>query len=573
MGVGFLRHSALAACRAAAFAAVLGAVGVWQDAAAQDGHRAAEPGQLEKRIRKIPPPQRRDAEIAPVGPTTSAPVEEPTAGVVLSAVDIAGSTVYGASELAALYEGMLARRVTRAEIERLLDAITRKYREDGYPLVRAIAPPQRLELGVLRVQVIEGHVDRVTFSGDLPADRGRLDAYLAPILAERPLRLATLERHTLLLGDLPGLDLRAALRPVDEAAGVYELRIDIQRKELGGAVGLDNRGTQAVGPYESFAVGDLNSVFGLLESTRFTLFTIPNQPKELVYGEVRHEEPIGSDGLRAAISLSKSTGNPGDDLGKEDVASRSLRGAVDARYPLLRGKTENLYLTGQAYWSDAAQDEFGIRSFSDHVRGVGVGARYQLSDSWDGQNDVTFGIVRGLPVLHASKAGDDELSRAGGSGDFTKGTLDLTRQQIIDGPWSAQVSVAGQKSQSTLLSGEEFSVGGARFGRGYDPSEITGSNGAAGSLELRFDGNIPGLGPEITYQLYGFGDFGVVWTADTTDGGMARDSLASTGLGVRLGVQGYRAEIEAAKPLTRGVATEGNKKDMMRIYFRLTASF
>jgi hemolysin activation/secretion protein len=176
-------------------------------------------------------------------------------------------------------------------------------------------------------------------------------------------------------------------------------------------------------------------------------------------------------------------------------------------------------------------------------------------------------------VLGASERGDDQLSRPRGHADFTKGTLDASRLQVIDGPWSVLVSANGQKSASTLLSGEEFSVGGARFGRGYDPSEITGSNGAAGALELRYDGRIPDLGVDLAYQLYGFGDFGVVWAGDP-DGGVMRDSLASAGLGVRFTVASrYLAEIEAAKPLTRGVATEGNSNDLVRVYFRLTANF
>ena len=553
---------------------VVGAMLAARDAMAQDALRAAEPGQIEKRIESnIPLPQRREAEVAPVAPRAPEIVEEPGVGVVLTAVDIEGATVYDASELAKLYEGLLARRITRADIERLLDAITRKYREDGYPLVRAIALPQRLDLGVLRVRVVEGYVDRVTFSGETPASRERMEAFLRPMFAERPLRQSTLERETLLLGELPGFDVRAALRPIDEANGVYELRVDIKQRELAASVGLDNRGTQSVGPYQAFAAVDLNSVLGYLESTRFTLFTVPNQPKELVYGELRHELPIGSDGLRLAGSLSKSLGNPGDDLRHQDVASRSVRGGLDARYPVIRSRTENLYVTGQAYWSDAQQEVLGATAFSDHIRAIGAGGRYTLNDAWDGQNQIAIGVVQGLPIFRASDRGDDQLSRPRGHGDFTKGTIDLTRQQIIDGPWSAMASMIGQKAASTLLSSEEFAVGGARFGRGYDPSEITGSNGAAGSLELRYDGRIPGLGPDLTYQLYAFGDFGVVWTGDAA-GGVEKDSLASTGLGVRLGIGGrYSTEIEVAKPLTRGVASEGNKTDMVRVYFRLSANF
>jgi hemolysin activation/secretion protein len=93
-------------------------------------------------------------------------------------------------------------------------------------------------------------------------------------------------------------------------------------------------------------------------------------------------------------------------------------------------------------------------------------------------------------------------------------------------------------------------------------------------MELQYNGQVPGLGPELTYQVYGFGDFGVVWNTDVEGGGVKKDSLASAGGGVRFGWGGkYLAEVEVAKPLTRGVASEGNSNDLVRVFFRLTASF
>jgi hemolysin activation/secretion protein len=550
-----------------------------QTAAAQQqqpARQGAEPGQLEKRLEQMPVPQRPEAApvVAPTVREAPVTVEEAPPGVVLTAVDIEGATVYPAAELAQLYTPLLATRITRADIERLLDAITKKYRDDGYVLVRAVAPPQRLDFGVLRIRVIEGYVDRVTLSGAAPASPERLQSFLRPIVEERPLRLTTLEHYTLILGEQPGVEMRAALRPIDEAAGIYELRVDFAHKEIAGALGLDNRGTQPVGPYQAFGVVDFHSVLGMLETTRVTLYTIPNQPKELIFGEIRHEQPIGSEGTRGGLTLSKSVSHPGDDLRHQDVQSYSIRVGLDLRHPLLRARNESLYLSGQAYWSDAEQEAMGLKAFADHIRAVGAGLRYNLVDTWGGQNLAQLSLVQGLPILNASEAGDDELSRPRGHGDFFKAVVELARQQQIDGPWAASITLAGQKSTSTLLSGDEFSVGGARFGRGYDPSEITGSNGAAGVVELQYNGQVPGLGPELTYQVYGFGDFGVVWTGDAIGGGVQKDSLASAGGGVRLGWGGkYLAEVEVAKPLTRGVASEGNSNDLVRVFFRLTASF
>ena len=186
---------------------------------------------------------------------------------------------------------------------------------------------------------------------------------------------------------------------------------------------------------------------------------------------------------------------------------------------------------------------------------------------------VGTGLVAGLPVLDASRSGDKLLSRPRGTGKFLKATFDAARQQHIDGPWSAYLAANGQESSAVLLSSEEIGLGGARFGRAYDPSEVTGSRGVAGSLELRYDDTVRAEGEVVGYQLYGFMDYGAVWT-NPPAGGSDRDTLASTGAGVRLGWRGqFFGETELAFPLTRGVATNGGRKDGPRVFFRLTAMF
>ena len=48
------------------------------------------------------------------------------------------------------------------------------------------------------------------------------------------------------------------------------------------------------------------------------------------------------------------------------------------------------------------------------------------------------------------------------------------------------------------------------FGRGYGSAEISGDNGIAGSLELRFDQKL-NLQYLTGYQLYGFVDSRLAW--------------------------------------------------------------
>ena len=109
-------------------------------------------------------------------------------------------------------------------------------------------------------------------------------------------------------------------------------------------------------------------------------------------------------------------------------------------------------------------------------------------------------------------------------------------------------------------------MGGSRFGRGYDPSEISDSRGAALALELRH--RVPvkdGLLSNV--WLYGFYDIGAVWR---NSGG--RDSLASAGGGIRaFPLDSLRMSLEIAKPLTYLVFEE--QSNSPRVFFSISARF
>jgi hemolysin activation/secretion protein len=563
-----------AGCARAAFAAIaaLAALAV-HGAAAQDAvPRSAEPGQIEKRFEQPAAPVAPVAPLAPALPEAVVDIRESPDSFILSAVDISGATVYAPAELAALYEGLLTRRITLADVERLVESITHKYQEDGYALSRAIAPPQSVELGILRIQVIEGYVERVAFAGDTASYQSMLDAQSAAIRAERPLTLATLERGLLMLSDLPGIQVRPQMRAIDDDTGAYELTIHVTQDAVSAFLGLDNYGTRPVGRLQSYATVDLNSVLGRGEMTRLTLFTVPDDPHELRYGELRHEHPIGTDGTRVAVFASLGLVDTGPPLRDSSVESRALRTGIEVRHPVIRRRTESLVVNALAYGADLDQDAFGAPAFRDRVRGVAAGARYTFTDALGGLNLITTTLTQGLPVFNASEEGDRLLSRPRGDGEFTKLNLEAVRQQRLGGAWSAFLSLAGQIAGSALLSSEEFGLGGARYGRGYDPSEVTGSDGFGTTLELRYDGNLESAGVPVAYQLYGFYDFGIVWN-DSTLAGTMRDSLASAGAGVRFGWrQDASGGIEFAHPLTHGVASAQGERDL-RVLFRLGAKF
>ncbi len=223
-------------------------------------------------------------------------------------------------------------------------------------------------------------------------------------------------------------------------------------------------------------------------------------------------------------------------------------------------------------------------STDDKVRALRLNGTYDVADMWNGQNQATFELSHGLPILDASTlskrfgpAGNN-ASRPYGDPQFTKLVVGLSRTTPLGGDFAVLVAMQGQTAfGSALLSGEQFGLGGAAFGRGYDPSEVTGDDGIAGKAELQYTPNLE-LGQLKYTQFYAFYDVGEAVTQHVLkDGnGQTTGSLASTGVGVRLALfDNYTSNLELAKPLTRSLAADRGHGDAksLHLFFSLTASF
>jgi hemolysin activation/secretion protein len=132
--------------------------------------------------------------------------------------------------------------------------------------------------------------------------------------------------------------------------------------------------------------------------------------------------------------------------------------------------------------------------------------------------------------------------------------------------------VYGQYAFNTVYAAEGFSLGGAKVGRGYDPSELIGDDGLAAASELRYDDTIAGIPLLSSYQAYAFYDVGQVWNHDPALLGPSH-ALSSAGVGIRLiSNDGYTAGFEVAQPLTRQPSDETGHKPTM-FYVDLSVRF
>ena len=151
------------------------------------------PGRERQRFTEPPAPRAQPGTVITL-PSTVAPAGAESIRLTIGRVVITGATVYSEADLAPLYADLIGGEVTLAAVYDLARRITAKYGAAGYVLSRAVVPPQNLSPrgAVIRIQVVEGYVDKVVWPEKLTRYRDFFTDYAGRIVADRPANIRTL---------------------------------------------------------------------------------------------------------------------------------------------------------------------------------------------------------------------------------------------------------------------------------------------------------------------------------------------------------------------------------------------
>lgn len=404
--------------------------------------------------------------------------------------DVTGVHAIPFAEVAALFSPMTGKRVTVGDLVAASASIAEVYRKHGYALSFGYIPAQQFDHGIVHVAVIEGYVAKVEVNGDAGNLEPRIRAIAAHIAADRPLRQSTFERYLQVLGMLPGVTVHASVPAPTTTDGATHLVLDVKRKRLNGtwATDFNHPGIQGV------LSGQENGLTPWGEQLSLSMLFPTGRDSQRLYA-AGYVQPIGTRGLKSALSASRYTGNPDIDhqlpSGLEHELSQN-QVALTLSYPLLLDSRRNL----SAY--------VGVNGTNqrDHYLSVVNGATLdQLADlrvlhagiDYTGATDTRvrkFGLSvdRGLDAWGASVR---TVTRIGGNlveiasrPDFTRYDASFVQSDAWPHHFGTVLSIAGQYSPDNLPSTEQISFGGQRYGLAYDPGETAGDSGWGSSLEL-----------------------------------------------------------------------------------------
>jgi hemolysin activation/secretion protein len=406
---------------------------------------------------------------------------------------ITGNTLFDTPTLEALIADHIAKTLSLPQLEQLTMRITNYYQSKGYLLTRAIIPAQAVTSGIVRIDVIEAQFGEIKLNNSSRVNNRLLQSILSPLKSGQPVRVKEIERALLLLSDVPGLEVDAALKPGSENKTADLLIITMPGSAASGSVALDNFGSTYTGRsrlsiaanlFNPLYTGDTLTVNGL------------STGRGMQYGRVVYEALIKGNGQLLGGSYSLLNYALGAQL-KALLATGSAQvGSLWVRQPLARSRDINVFLQIQLDTSQLSDriDSTGLQT-SRRASNLIVGLSGNYRDAFLSGGISTYNVsgTDGQIKFHDMATRLADAASAKTEGNFFKLNASFSRQQALVSGDTLLFSVYGQWTGANLDSLQKMSVGGANSVRAYDIGALSGDRGYFASIEYQHNmGNIWG---------------------------------------------------------------------------------
>jgi hemolysin activation/secretion protein len=480
---------------------------------------------------------------------------------VVRRITFSGNSVVGDEALSKLAGPQQGKTLSLADLQLLASQVTQHYRDLGYSLAQVVVPEQDLQSGEVTLRVLEGRLGELSLSGNQRYREARIRQAFSELRPGEPIRLQALERALLLLNETSGIQATSVLKAGKET-GTTDIALNVvENNAPAGSWEVNNFGTRLSSRYRVAPSVVVPNVSGRGDSVGVHVVAGAN-PSDLLFGDLMYTTPIHADGTKLSAHVGGGRFEVGEEFAVLGIKGSGLSWGLSASRPLQRSRLRSLTLEGGLEVNDSKQSLLGATTSDDRIRKLRVGLSLDEKDS-TGRNFVSVSVQQGLGTLLGGMANDDPLSSRSFSfadDQFTKFALDLTRVQRVNPRALVIGRLSGQYSTSSLVVGEQWTIGGADSVRGHPQSSYLGDDGFTLSLEARLSPLPEDHEYHGRFQFALFADHGTVKTKRPGAGQSGSRSISGVGFGVRANLPddlNLRADLGFAlgtEPLSGGTA-------------------
>lgn len=501
--------------------------------------------------------------------------------------NIEGNTLLTPDEIEAVLKPFTGKQREYGDLQRAIEALRQHYRTRGFNVVWVITPEQDLDRGVVKLQVIEARIGKVTIQGNRFFNDANIRSSLPALMEGIPPITGRISANTQLANENPAKQVDVLLRPGDKP-GLVDATIDaIDVRPLKAFLTLDNTGNPQTGDFRLGVGLQHANLFNRDHIGTFNYVTSPGKWDQVSLYSGSYRLPLywwgdSMDFIVAYSDVSAGTtqtvAGPLTFSGKGTVAglryNQLLRRLGEYSHRIVYG------LDYRAYENECALGNFGAEACGPAGVDFTVSpVNMAYSGNWARPGRISdFYVALSHNIPMAAKGKDSDFlavrpSPNGGDGAPSRYTILRFGASVVnafESNWQIRAAFSGQYTPDALVPGEQFSIAGATAVRGFLEREIVRDTGYIANIEL-YSPNLGGKLIPGEGNLRGLLFYDIAWAANNPLDGEARQpiSISSIGAGVRWNIQrNFNIRFDLARVMDGGgIKQDGDLRGHISVYF------
>jgi hemolysin activation/secretion protein len=454
----------------------------------------------------------------------------------ISRFDISGNTLLSPAEVQAALAPYTGPGRDFGDVQRALEALEERYHARGYSVVTVQLPEQELNGGVVRLNVIQTRLSRVTVSGNRYFSEQNIRAGLPTLQPGQTPKLPEVSSNLRLVNENPAKKLKLNLAAADLDDEV-EARVEvIDERPWKVMLSADNTGTETTGETHAGVMLQHANLWGRDHVGSIQYTTTAERPDRVAVWSAGYHIPLYALGDSIDVFASYSNVDSGRvAAGIFDLAVSGKGAVLGARYThalAKRGSLESRLVYGIDYKAFKNDVMFGDQNFGNDVTvrplSIGWTANAALTD---GEASFALSVLQNIAGGPRGGGRDFAAVRIGAKAGYTMLRFSAAISNVIAGDWQTRVLLNGQATGDALVPGEQFGAGGSTTVRGFGERDLATDSGVVGNVELY----TPNLCTRAFWQcrLLGFYDSAWGQRNHIQPGELRRTTISSVGLGLR----------------------------------------
>jgi len=486
-------------------------------------------------------------------------------------IRVKGNTLLSKKVLEKSVYSFLGYKKTLDDVEQARSTLEKSYKSAGYPAVVVSIPEQKINNGIVKIQVVEGKISRVRISGSQYHSLTNIKQKVPALSRGNVLYLPDVQQQLNNLNQSsPDRKITPVLRP-GRSPGTVEVELKVQDTlPMHGEVEINNRNSSTTTKTRASASLRYDNLFQKQHSFGLQYQISPEKTEEVKVLALTYIMPVSSENDRLVIYGIDSNSKVST-LGDTTVLGNGKILGVRWVKPL----------TGTQSYFHSISPGFDYKDFEDTQEIDGTDTIFPISYwsttfrydasviSQQQLYQYNASIVFGVPIN--SRQNEFTSKRVNSKTNFLFFTGGVSHKYSFENKYEIRTRLDAQIATSPLISNEQFSAGGATSVRGYFESQLVNDTGITASLELVSPPLYESIKDINDFRLHLFYDGSKSWRKDPLPGEGDSSQISGAGVGFRLKALN---DLSATMDVAWALKDQGEiKKNDVRLHFKLAYEF